>query len=238
MKNLFLLLAAGALCLSLTGNASAAGSLDARRAAIIPIAAFTAADNQEALAQALEQGLDSGLELNAIKEILLQMYAYCGFPRSLDGLNTFMAVVEKRRQAGKEDAEGEAPRALPDGANRNAIGAATQTALLGRPANAPVYRFAPAIDAFLKEHLFCDIFSRGVLTDQERELATVAALAALPALNQLRAHLGFALNTGLSPEQLDEAVVVLTEKVGEAPGKLARATLGKVLAARGKQAAK
>ena len=147
-----------------------------------------------------------------------------------------MAVVEKRRQAGKEDAEGEAPRELPAGADRNAIGTATQTALLGRPANAPVYAFAQAIDAFLKEHLFCDIFSRGVLTDQERELATVAALAALPAVNQLRAHLGFALNTGLTPEQLDEAVVILTEKGGEAPGMLARATLEKVLAGRGQKA--
>ena len=236
MKNLFLLLAAGALLLSLAGSASAAGSLGARRAAIIPIAAHTASGDQEALALALEEGLDSGLERNAIKEILLQMYAYCGFPRSLDGLNTFMAVVEKRRQAGKEDADGEAPRELPAGADRNAIGAATQTALLGRPANAPVYGFAPAIDTFLKEHLFCDIFSRGVLTDQERELATVAALAALPAVNQLRAHLGFALNTGLTPEQLDEAVVILTEKGGEAPGMLARATLEKVLAVRGQKA--
>ncbi|MDE6734037.1 MAG: carboxymuconolactone decarboxylase family protein [Desulfovibrio sp.] len=237
MKKLFLLLAAGALFLSLAGGATA-GQLDARRAAIVPIAALTALGDQAALAQALEAGLASGLTVNDIKEILIQLYAYCGFPRSLDGLNTFMAVVEKRRQAGKEDAEGEAPRALPAGADRNAIGTATQTALLGRPANAPVYEFAPAIDAFLKEHLFCDIFSRGVLTEQERELATVAALAALPAVNQLRAHLGFALNTGLTPEQLDEAVVILTEKGGEAPGMLARATLEKVLAGRGKKGAK
>lgn len=235
MKNLFLLLAAGALFLSLAGGASAAGGLDARRAAIIPIAAHTASGDQQALALALEQGLDSGLERNAVKEILLQMYAYCGFPRSLDGLNTFMAVTEKRRQAGKEDAEGEAPRVLPAGADRNAIGTATQTALLGRPANAPVYRFAPAIDTFLKEHLFYDIFSRGVLTDQERELATVAALAALPAVNQLRAHLGFALNTGLTPEELEDFTVIMTERVGEAPGILARATLGKVLAGRASQ---
>ena len=238
MKTLLLFIAAGALSLFLAGGATAAGGLDARRAAIIPIAAHTASGDQEALALALEAGLDSGLTVNDIKEVLIQLYAYCGFPRSLDGLNTFMAVVEKRRQAGKKDAEGEAPRALPPGADRNAIGAATQTALLGRPANAPVYEFAPAIDAFLKEHLFCDIFSRGVLTEQERELATVAALASLPAVNQLRAHLGFALNTGLTPEQLDEAVVILTEKGGEAPGMLARATLEKVLPGRGKKAAK
>lgn len=235
MRNFVLFLAAGALLLALAGGASAAGRLDTRAAAILPIAGLTALGDQRALAQALEAGLDKGLGVNDIKEILIQLYAYCGFPRSLDGLNTFMAVMEQRKKAGKTDAEGAQPRALPAGADRNAIGAATQTALLGRPANAPVYAFAPGIDQFLKEHLFCDIFSRGVLSERERELATIAALAALPAGNQLRAHLGFALNTGLTPEQLDEAVVILTEKVGEAPGMLARAALEKMLADRPKK---
>ncbi|MBD5647617.1 MAG: 4-carboxymuconolactone decarboxylase [Desulfovibrio sp.] len=232
MKNFVLSLVTVALLLALAGVPSAAERLDRRGAAIVPIAALTALGDQAALARALEAGLDSGLTINDIKEVLIQLYAYCGFPRSLDGLNTFMGVVEKRKQAGKIDAGGEQPRQLPDGADRWAIGTATQTALLGRPANAPVYAFAPGIDQFLKEHLFCDIFSRGVLTEQERELATIAALAALPAGSQLQAHLGFSLNTGLTPEQLDEAVVILTEKAGEAPGMLARAALEKVLAGR------
>ena len=239
MKNFVLFLAAGALVLALAGNVAAQGRLDSRAVAIVPIAALTALGDQEALARALEAGLDSGLPVNDIKEVLIQLYAYCGFPRSLDGLETFRGVVEKRKQAGKNDAEGERPRTLPDGADRNAIGTATQTALLGRPASAPVYAFAPGIDQFLKEHLFCDIFSRGVLNEQERELATVAALASLPAYNQLRAHLGFALNTGLTPEQLGEAADILTEKGAEAPGMLARATLEKVLAGRqGKEGAR
>ncbi|MDE7242296.1 carboxymuconolactone decarboxylase family protein [Desulfovibrio sp.] len=232
MKNFVLSLVAGALLLALASPVFAAGRLDRRGAAIVPIAALTALGDQAALARALEAGLDSGLTVNDIKEVLIQLYAYCGFPRSLDGLNTFMGVVEKRKKAGKNDPEGEQPRPLPAGADRKAIGSATQTALLGRPADAPVYAFALGIDQFLKEHLFCDIFSRGVLSAQERELATIAALAALPAYGQLKAHLGFSLNTGLTPEQLDEAVVILTEKAGEAPGMLARATLEKMLAER------
>jgi 4-carboxymuconolactone decarboxylase len=32
------------------------------------------------------------LTVNEIKEILVQMYAYAGFPRSLNGINAFMAV--------------------------------------------------------------------------------------------------------------------------------------------------
>jgi hypothetical protein len=37
--------------------------------------------------------------------------------------------------------------------------------------------FSPAIDTFLKEHLFADIFVRDVISHQDRELATIAALA-------------------------------------------------------------
>lgn len=228
----FLLVAAALAVLLAAGASQAAGRLDARRAAIVPIAALTATGDTAALVPALERGLESGLAVNDIKEILIQMYAYCGFPRSLTDLETFRRVVEDRAKNGIRDAQGEAPAKLPANAERNRIGAATQTALLGRPAGAPVYDFAPGIDQFLKEHLFCDIFSRGVLTSQERELATVAALAALPAESQLRAHLGFSLNTGLAPEQLEDVVVILRERVGEKPAALAEKGLEAVLAAR------
>lgn len=229
MKRVFHLLLATLAAVALAVDAGAADRLDARRGAIVPIAAFTATGATDALARALDEGLQSGLSVSDIREILIQMYAYCGFPRSLTALETFRNVVKSRKARGKDDPEGEAPRALPACADKSAIGTATQTALLGRPAAAPVYAFAPAIDQFLKEHLFCDIFSRGVLSHQERELATVAALAALPAESQLRAHLKFSLNTGLTPEELGDVADILAKKVGEAPAALARATPGQVL---------
>ena len=39
--------------------------------------------------------------------------------------------------------------------------------------------FAPGIDTFLKEHLFCDIFIRDNLDAQSRELATIGALGGM-----------------------------------------------------------
>lgn len=47
----------------------------------------------EKLQPALNDGLDSGMTVNEIKEILVQMYAYAGFPRSLNGISTFMKVT-------------------------------------------------------------------------------------------------------------------------------------------------
>ena len=85
------------------------------------------------------------------------------------------------------------------------------------------------IDIFLKEHLFGDIFSRDVLTFQERELATVSALASLPAEAQLRSHLNCCLVAGLSEAQMKAFVSVLETKVGKAEAELAARSLNTVL---------
>ena len=70
--------------------------LNAKQQSIVTIAAFTAKGDLEKLKTALNEGLDAGLTVNEIKEILVQMYAYAGFPRSLNGINTFMGVMEER----------------------------------------------------------------------------------------------------------------------------------------------
>ncbi len=205
-------------------------SLTARQKSIIPIAAFTANGDTKRLSHALATGLDNGLTINEIKEILVQMYAYAGFPRSLTGLNTFMQVLQDRKNSGIIDPVGVMPEKLPPDADRLAIGEKIQTGLVGRPVAGPVFEFSPAIDSFLKEHLFCDIFSRGVMTNQERELATVGALAALPAEAQLASHLKVCLNTGLTPAQLREYVTILGDNVGKAQADLASEILAKTLA--------
>jgi 4-carboxymuconolactone decarboxylase len=55
----------------------------------------------------------------------------------------------------------------------------------------PLFGFAPAIDGFLKTHLFEDrISERDNLDWQSRELATVGALAALSEVeSQLQSHI-------------------------------------------------
>lgn len=218
--------AGGAVMAQAKGNSEI---LSPAQQAIIPIAAFTANGDTKKLAESLNAGLDNGLSVNDIKEILVQMYAYTGFPRSLTALNTFMGVLKERKDRGITDPQGKNPEKLPQNADRLAIGAKNQTELVGRPVAGPVYEFCPAIDAFLKEHLFCDIFSRGVLDNQERELATVAALAALPAEAQLASHLRVCLHNGLTPAQMRNYVDVLSEKVGKAQAELASRLLEKIL---------
>lgn len=106
VKELLVCIAALLLPFFVPNHAQAEGHLDRRSASIVPIAAFTANGDEVELAKALEDGLENGLTINEIKEILIQMYAYCGFPRSLSGLSTFMGILEDRKRNGKEDAGG------------------------------------------------------------------------------------------------------------------------------------
>lgn len=223
-------LAAATMALSLPITANAA--LDARETSIVPIAAFTAQGNEAALKQALADGLKNGMTVNEIKEVLVQMYAYTGFPRSLTGLGVFVNLLNERKASGITDNVGRSPTPLPKDADIRKLGTTVQTRLIGRPAAGPVYDFSPEIDTYLKEHLFGDIFASDVLDYQAREIATVSALASLPAPVQLRSHLNVCLNVGLTPEELQEFVNVLREKVGNKEADLANEALKTVLQSR------
>ncbi|MBD5641706.1 MAG: 4-carboxymuconolactone decarboxylase [Desulfovibrio sp.] len=203
--------------------------LTSSQKAIIPIAAFAADGNTEKLEQALGTGLSAGLSVNAIKEILIQLYAYAGFPRSLTALETFRKLVENRKSRGIKDATGPEPKQLPANADKYEIGGKIQTGLVGRPVAGPIYEFAPAMDVFLKEHLFCDIFTRNIISAKDRELATISVLAALPAPAQLASHLRVCLNIGLTESQLREAGSILTTEVSRKAGELVSDLLDKAV---------
>ena len=153
---------------------------------------------------ALNQGLDAGLTVSEAKEILVQVYAYAGFPRSLNALGELMKVLDARKQRGIQDAPGRTPgRAIPKGDALLAAGTANQTRLSGGPVTGPLFEFAPAIDEYLKTHLFGDIFERDNLDWQSRELATVGMLSALPgAESQFQSHMRISMNVGLTAGQL------------------------------------
>lgn len=132
-------------------------TLSARQQVIPLIAASMASSQMDKLNAALNQGLDAGLTINEAKEILIQLYAYTGFPRSLNALNELMKVVETRKQRGIEDIEGKAPIArIPVGDELRRVGTANQTKISGAPVQGPLFDFAPTINQFLQTHLFGD----------------------------------------------------------------------------------
>ncbi|WP_321998989.1 (R)-mandelonitrile lyase [Priestia megaterium] len=205
-------------------------ALNAKQENIVTIAAFTADGDLSQLKNALYEGLDAGLTVNEIKEILVQMYAYTGFPRSLNGINTFMDVLDERKAKGIKDEIGKEASPLPTDKSSIELGTEIQTSLVGRPVTGEAYEFSPAIDEFLKGHLFGDIFGRDNLDFQSREIATIAALANMEGVNsQLEAHFNIGFNTGLTEAQMRSLISVLEDEVGKKEAKNANKILEKVL---------
>ncbi|MDO4551330.1 MAG: carboxymuconolactone decarboxylase family protein [Planctomycetia bacterium] len=188
-------------------------TLHVKHQKIAAVAAYAAAGNQVGLKSALADGLDAGVTVNEFKEVLVQVYAYCGFPRSLNALTTYQNLLEERKAAGISDAEGALPGPLPEGKSLD-FGTANQTKLIGVPVKGGLYDFAPTIDEYLKAHLFGDIFARDNLDWQTREVATIAMLAAVPGLEpQLKGHINIGKHNGLTDSQVEAILEIVRVQV-------------------------
>jgi 4-carboxymuconolactone decarboxylase len=219
-----------------TNQAPAAASvrqaLSPKQQSIAPIAATMAVGDMAQLHAALNQGLDAGLTVSDTKEILVQLYAYTGFPRTLNALGELMKVLDARRQRGVQDAPGREAGPVPTGRELLVQGTANQTKLVGSPVRGPLFEFAPQVDEYLKTHLFGDIFARDNLDWQSRELATVGALAALSGVeSQLQSHIAISMNVGLGAPQLRQLADVLAEHGQREAAQRTRAAIDRHLAA-------
>jgi 4-carboxymuconolactone decarboxylase len=74
--------------------------------------------------------------------------------------------------------------------------------------------FAPKLVELTDEVLFGDIWERPELSKRDRSLITVAALVAMNRPDQLRFHLGFAVENGVKQEELIEAITHLAFYAG------------------------
>gem|GEM_PF-4433400 len=167
-----------------TAQAQQADILSIRQQRIVAIAATTAQGDLENLKTSLVCGLDDGMTVNEIKEVLVHAYAYCGFPRSLRGLQPPPHASARRAQSAGHRRHCGARRVArlrqPRQAHPRRGAARKAERRPCRCAQDGLCRLCPPIvDRYLNEHLFCDIFERDLLTWQERELAAVAILTAL-----------------------------------------------------------
>ena len=207
--------------------------LSEKQQGLIPIAAYTAVGDLQNLKPALHNGLDAGLTVNEIKESMVHLYAYAGFPRSIRGLNTFMKVLDEREADGIQDEQGPEASPINDDRNKYERGVETLYELTGSDWGKPESgygAFAPVIDRFLKEHLFADLFERDVLTYAQRELVVISILSSLDGVEpMLGSHFNLSLNVGLTPGQLQHFVDIIKSSLGEEKGEIAQSVLDNVL---------
>lgn len=213
-------------------------SLTPQQEKIVTISAFTAKGDLKKLKPELTTGLNTGLTVNEIKEIIVQSYAYCGFPRAIRGLQTLMEVLDERKEKGINDNFGREASPIVDTHDKYDRG----KAILAKLQNTPVPKgrptsgysaFSPEIDTFLKEHLFADVFERDVLTYAQREMVTVSILMALDGVEpMLNSHMNLALNVGISPNQIQEMIQIIENNIGKENANVAKSELTEVLKSR------
>ena len=181
-----------------------AAELTAKENTIVDIGAWTARGEQDKLGAAFKAGFDAGLTLNEAKELVGQLYAYCGFPRALNAAGTLMKVADEVKPT--EGSAADMTRGSLGGKALE-IGTENQTKLCGGPVKGALFDFHPQLDEYLKTHLFGDIFARGNVDWRTREIVTIAALAARPeTAPQMKAHIAIGKLNGITDVQAQAIV--------------------------------
>ena len=173
-----------------------------RQKGLAACACLMAQGDLERLEPAVKMALDNGVTINELKEAFSQLYAYTGFPRSLNALGVLNKVLDNKQPSWQEGKSWKRPEIWDDAAKALKQGTEVQTKLSGRSFD---YNFCPQDDYYLKSHLFGDIFASDQLSAADREIVTVAALSGLEGVApQLAAHKQGAVNMGNSQELVDE----------------------------------
>jgi 4-carboxymuconolactone decarboxylase len=73
---------------------------------------------------------------------------------------------------------------------------------------------APKLADLLDEVVFGDVWERPQLSKRDRSLITVAALTALYRTEQIRSHIGRALDNGVTPEEISEVITHMSLYAG------------------------
>ena len=213
-------------------------AMDSKRQHITEVAALTGNGDLDKLKIVLIDGLNDGMAVSELKEVMVHAYAYCGFPRALRGLQTLVAVLDERKAKGIEDDWGRKASPITDTRSKYERGRDILVEISGIPADAPKADYAilaPEIEVFLKEHLFADLFERDVLTYAERELTTVAVIASLGkgVEPMLKGHMGIALNVGITPDELRSVLAIVEKNIGRDEADGGRLALNEVLQSQG-----
>lgn len=80
-----------------------AQSLSTRQKHLATIAALEAQGDLTRLEPAIHDALDGGVTINEIKEAFSQLYAYTGFPRSLNALGVLSKVLNLTMESGRKE---------------------------------------------------------------------------------------------------------------------------------------
>ena len=160
----------------------------------------------------IHAALHVGCTPEEICEIIIQMCVYAGFPATLNAMGTLMQVLhETGRTLSKDSVHAGSGRRYERGSEWLSRIAPAQEKVLKETFD-PIN---PDIVRYVIEFGYGDIYARGILPLRNRQVATIAALAAKgTAPSQLRFHIGSGLRAGLSEAEIVEIMLLLSLYAG------------------------
>ena len=172
--------------------------LSKRDRSLITIAVLQALAREE-IAIHIPRGLENGLTAEEISEIILHVTFYAGWPTGVQA-----SVVAAEAFAERGISLGELPRA-PAAPDVSGPGAELSQA----------YRSVPRLGELRNSVLYGDVWERPLLSKRDRSLVTIAVNQALYATNELRTHIGRALDdNGATPQEVSEVILHVTFYAG------------------------
>ena len=157
--------------------------------------------------------LNVGVTPEELREVMYLTAPFIGFPKMLNAVTTVNEVFKERGISLPLEKQGTVTEET-----RHEIGKAIQDRLYpggiasvmeGLPGDMGKY-----VEQFLTDYFFGEIYSRGALDLQTRELLGYCVLTNLEAESQLHSHYHGNINVGNSPETLTAAVIQCLPYIG------------------------
>lgn len=199
------------------GDVYSLNALDNKSKEIAAVSSLIAQGAIPQLKVHLNGALNSGCSITEVKEVVLQMSVYAGFPRCINAMNAFNEVLRERLEKGITDEKGVGPL-IQNKPDRYKVGV-EYLSLLNKEQEQILKdtygKISPELVQFTIEYGYGDVFSRENLDKKYRQIATIAVLATLGnSQPQLKFHIKGALNIGLSKDEIKEIMLLMTVYAG------------------------
>jgi 4-carboxymuconolactone decarboxylase len=192
---------------------SASGSrLTEREKGMIVMAALIAHRFNERLKAHMRDTLQMGISRETLLEIIMQVTPFVGWPVGCQAISVARQVfILEGKEEGSKSLKGkERPKLIPSelrkrGENviQRLCGDEDRDELLSL-----IGEVSPDfLNIITAEHLFGEVWSRPSLNLRDRALITLAVLIAFRYKNELKAHVRYALNVGVSQEEIMEIIM-------------------------------
>ena len=154
-------------------------------------------------------GLSLGMSPQKVKGIFLQLIFYAGIPATVSSLAQAQRVINEQLTWQREDSEPLQAEWLASVEEKLARGRQIRSENWGQQAvsdleNTLSHELAPETAALVDAYNYGEVWARGDLTPKERTVCILVTLMCRGHMKQLREHIGYALNLGMSRREICE----------------------------------